>query len=220
MNIKRLLVSVLLCLVIARHCGAADYVFDLPQLLGPHIASAGHMVSVSLQLPTELSSIGAASLHVSGIHSAGAFYPTSDGPTGSVGASLHLQESQGLPWQRYMYFYYQLPPNSLQFNISEAIGSLSSAPSDFHKWLDGTVEFTFFVGAGNVAPTLGYSRLPEIFVEDAQLSISGEPLSVPEATTSTLVILGILSVAKLRRGIQRNDVSRSQRRGVPLDLHL
>jgi len=169
-----------------------ECVIDLPQLIGMHGTPPYTTVSLVVPLPSQFSTIDAASLRLTGEQ----FPGTGVSVIGNnhrqwlVSAVLQLEDTPPPPYYPFPYFFHQLPTDLHDFSIEETIGAPYQPKSDFRYWLDGTAEFSFSVGPPMTVATSAYAVYPLVEIDHAELVISGQPIAVPEPTT---IYLGVLA---------------------------
>jgi hypothetical protein len=181
---------------------AAEYVLELPHLIGIHGTAPYTALDVSVQLPARYSKIDAASLRLTGQHFPGATTSVIGGSGGPISAILQLENAPpNSPYHYpYPYFYRGLPLDLYEFDLEIPIEAPYEPTSDFLSWLDGSAEFTFSVGPPPILAIYAFSVYPLVTIDRAELVIVGEPLQAPEPTTGFLIsFVGILCGVTRRR---------------------
>ena len=153
-------------------CGAAEYTFTLPEVLG----SPGGELNLAVNLGGEFADISGARLHIVGAHTPGLLgdlnstdtypYPAAIdaySPAESFGHSGILGEL--------------LPSVASAFEVDEPFHRISpGGPPNFSTWLDGTANFYFSAGPSAYIAIYRIIADPVVNITSATLVVTGERL--------------------------------------------
>jgi hypothetical protein len=154
----------------AGSCGAAEFVYDLPGVLG----SPRGELNLAVDLGGEFVSISEARLRVGGFHTPGLLGDLSSSHTFPYPAAIDAY-SPATPFEHSGILGELLPSVAGPFVVDEAFHRVRpGGQPDFSTWLDGTANFYF--SAGPSAYILIYRTVadPVVNITSATLVVTGE----------------------------------------------
>jgi len=152
-------------------CGAAEYTFSLPQVLGsPH----GEQ-NLTVNLGGEFTSISGAQLRISGTHMPGRLGDLNPSPdTFPYPASIDAY-SPAEPFGHSGILGELLAPVAGPFEVDEAFHRISpGGPPNFSTWLDGTANFYFSAGPSAYIAIYRTIADPVVNITSATLVVTGD----------------------------------------------
>ena len=156
-------------------CGAAEYTFDLPELLG----SPDGDQNLSIDLGGEFASISGARLRIAGMHHPGLLGNLHSPPTMTFPYPASIDAySPAQPFNQSGILGELLSTDVGPFEVDEAFHRIQpGGPPDFTNWLDGTANFHFSAGPSAYIAIYRTISNPVVNITSATLTVTGERLN-------------------------------------------
>ena len=164
--------------ILVQSAGAAEFSFDIPQLLGHYLGDMYASPSIDLQvdLRMDFAQIESASLQLAGTQTPGLAGDLNSPYTFPLSAEI-IAWSDRPGWYGDVIIDALLPNRDGAFVFDEEFHTLHPAGGlpDFSPWLDGGAEFQFSVHTPPMLAIYYLINMPSVTITSATLVIQGEP---------------------------------------------
>jgi hypothetical protein len=159
-------------------CAAAEYAYDLPEILG----SPNGELNLAVNLGGEFASIRGARLRIAGAHTPGLLGDLNSSATYPYPAEIDAY-SPATPFGHSGILGELLPSVAEPFDVDKAFRRVSpGGPPNFSTWLDGTANFYFSAGPSAYVAIYRTIANPIVTISSATLFVTGERLEAGAAT--------------------------------------
>jgi hypothetical protein len=161
-------------------CAAAEYTFDLPEVLG----SPDGELNLAVNLGGEFASISGARLRIAGAHMPGLLGDLNSSHTFPYPAAIDAY-SPAEPFGHSGVLGELLSSVASAFEVDEAFHRISpGGPPNFSTWLDGTANFYFSAGPSAYIAIYRTISNPVVHISSATLVVTGERLEAAAEPTA------------------------------------